>query len=85
MNDEKLKAQIYEPILKTWQLLKSIQHLKGRGDTPERDAELSQRWETWINDCDSFCSEIDNPEIKSAVDRFLIDMGTAIAHINDAT
>lgn len=74
MTDECFKKEIFERINTAYKLLKPLQELKPYGN----DA----KWEQWVNSCDEYCKTIDNPSIQSAVNRFLIDMGDCISHLN---
>jgi hypothetical protein len=75
MTEQCLKEQIYEPIEEAWKLLRPLQHMGGFSHDEE--------WKEWVQKCDSYCESIENEEIRSAVGRFLADMGTAIAHLNE--
>ena len=74
MTDQRFKEEVYTPINEIWKLLKPLQHMGGF----DHDAE----WEKWVHDCDTYCETIENEEIKSAVGRFLADMGTEISRLN---
>lgn len=74
MTDQSLKEQIYAPIGEAWKLLRPLQHMGG--------FDHDEEWKDWVQNCDNYCMSIKNEEIRSAVGRFLADMGSAIAHIN---
>lgn len=74
MTDATFKREIFERVNTTYKLLLPLQNLKPYGDDSE--------WQKWVSDCEEYCDTITDPLIKSAVSRFLIDMGDCISHIN---
>lgn len=74
MTDVIFRKEVFTPINTAYKLLVPLQHLKPHGNDKE--------WEKWVNDCEEYCNTIDDPHIKAAVSRFLIDMGDSISKIN---
>lgn len=74
MTDAAFKENVFDKINDTYKLLKPLKDLKPFGNDKE--------WAEWFNNCENYCDSIQDPKLKSTLNRFLIDMGDYISSLN---